>query len=185
LLQATAIVALGSVAVAALTVAVLRPRPRQIELPGVVRLPSRASADSLPQSSAPLPRVEVAHLFHIGGPTVVAFLPDSVAGAQLLTPELAKLRGEFLAALPELASTARAAHFTFAVRPAAGLVLWAHRGGRIWNGTPGGVPIGVLVAAPNYPAVRLAGIPSAAALADALARYAALIGMPEAAPHGS
>jgi hypothetical protein len=126
-----------------------------------------------------------ARAFHIGGPTVVAFLPDSVAGGMPLTPELARLRREFLAALPELASTARATHFMFAVRPTTGLVLWARRGGRIWNGTPGGVPLGVLLAAPNYPAVRLAGIPSAAALADALARYAALIGLPDAAPRGS
>lgn len=113
---------------------------------------------------------------HIGVPTVVAFLPDSEA--TLDDPDVRALRRSFTEALPRLRDTAVAAGFRFAVHRSPGLVLWSHRGGPIAYGSPGGAPLGLLIAAPNYPAMRMPGVPAPAALADTLARYAVMIGMP-------
>ena len=167
------------------TAIAFRPRPH------VITVPSRAIAspkalDSLRRMSDSLVaviaqesarftgRAPLPFAVRIGQPSLVAFLPDSGD----LNPEAAALRREFLATLPQAARVAAALQFRFYVRPSARLQLWgpdhAPMGGTAVNPED----VGYLLAAPRYPVVRLRGTYGDSALADALVRYAVLIGMP-------
>ena len=136
--------------------------------------------DSLRRLADSLQRALVGEIrrrtLHIGGPSLVAFMPDS-AGQE---PEFAELRREFAAGLPRAARVASAYQFRFYVRPSAGLQLRGPRDTPIWGAQTDPQQVGYLLAAPGYPVVRLRGICSDSALADALARYATLIGLPRA-----
>ena len=156
------VILVGVLSVAAIsigTATVLRSRPRTITVA------ARAIAPPAPSPSAIL----------IGEPSLVAFLPDSGP----LSPELAALDREFRAALPRAARIAAEHRFRFYVRASAQLQVWGPDHAPIRGALVDSQDVGFLIAAPRYPAIRLRGTYSDSALADALARYAALIGTPE------
>ena len=174
---------LTGVAISVGTATLLRPRPQIITVTARALTPAaeldslRRRVDSLDEAigeaaarlsgRAPLPSA-----IRIGEPSLVAFLPDSIG----LDPDLAKLGHQFRAALPHAARVAADHRFRFYVRPSAGLQLWGPDQAPIRGAVVTPQDLGYLIAAPRYPAIRLRGTYSDSALADALARYAALIG---------
>jgi len=174
---------LSAAAISVGTAIMLRPRPRIITVAARALTPPaeldslRRRADSLDQAIAQAAarlsgRAPLPSAIRIGEPSLVAFLPDS-AGLDL---EVAALRRQFQATLPRAARVAADHRFRFYVRPSAGLQLWGPDRAPIRGAVVDPQDVGFLIAAPRYPAVRLRGTYSDSALAEALARYAALIG---------
>src|SRR5712692_2685790 len=167
------------------TAIAFRPRPQVITIPSRAIAPSR-TLDSLRRASDSLfaaiaqesawftGRAPLPFAVRIGQPSLVAFLPDSGD----LDPEVAALRREFLATLPHVARVAAAHQFRFYVRPSSRLQLWGPDHAPMRGTAVDPRDVGYLLAAPRYPVVRLRGTYSDSALADALGRYAVLIGMP-------
>ena len=156
----------------------LRPHPQPILLPPrrlhVARLPSsQARADSLRRVLDSLSAELNGRQLQIGEPSLIVIVPDSTRQRG----PLAAVHRQFARRLPYQAGLAARYHLRFYVRPSMGLDVLGPdglplRGARVQPGD-----LGYVFAAPGYPAVRLPGIQSDSALADAAGRYAALIGL--------
>lgn len=180
------VIVVGSLSAVAITVGVatmLRPHPQIITVAARTLAPPpefdslRRRADSLDdaiaQAAAQLSgRAPLPSAIRIGEPSLVAFLPDSTG----LDLDLGELCRQFRAALPGAARVAADHRFRFYVQSSVGLQLWGPDQAPIRGGIVNSQDVGYLIAAPRYPAIRLRGTDSDSALADALARYAALIG---------
>lgn len=150
----------------------LRPPARVITLPPRV-LDSVAARLT---GGEPLPST-----LRIGQASLIVVVPDSSG----LSPARAAVRRQLLRTLPGAARVAARYQLQFYVRPSAGLEVVGPdgvpiRGARVRRGD-----LGYVLAAPRYPAVRLKGIQGDSALADAAARYGALIGIPLETPRPS
>jgi hypothetical protein len=109
----------------------------------------------------------------IGEPSLIVVVPDSSG----LRPARAAVRRQLIRTLPGAARVAALYHMQFYVRSSTGLEVVGPDGVPIRGARVSPGDLGYVLAAPRYPAVRLQGIQGDSALADAAARYAALIGI--------